>query len=252
MSSKMNKKETKKVKDETPPVKAVKETKKEVKKPVAKKPEPVKESSESEEPEEESDDEGDDEGDESDEGVDNESDSEVLPVIEKKKETFSDLLTKLEDSRLSMKKKQKEINELKLQIKSKEKEYNDFERQCNSILKLLTKSHSDEVNKARKEKPKRKGNVNGGFNKEHPVPEVLISFLGLAENACMSRPKVMSALNNKFTQLGLKNGQNTTLDKSTVKALKLNKEEDGRVIKFTEFQSFLASFYPKKVIDVSL
>ncbi len=196
-----------------------------------------------------------DEGDEGDEGDETEVDSpeeESQVVVEKKKETFVDLVNKLEATRINMKNTQKEINNLKLLVKTKEKEYNDFEKQCNNVLKLLTKSHTDEVNKVRKERPKRKGNVNGGFNKEHPVPEILINFLGLPEGTCLSRPKVMSALNNKFTQLGLKNGQNTTLDKATSKALKLNKEDECRVIKFTEFQSFLASFYPKKVVDVKL
>jgi hypothetical protein len=56
----------------------------------------------------------------------------------------------------------------------------------------------------------------------------------------------MSALNNKFCELKLKNGQITKLDKDTAKALGLGKEDDGKEIKFTEFQSFLASFYPKK------
>ena len=33
---------------------------------------------------------------------------------------------------------------------------------------------------------------------------------------------------------------------ATAKALGLGKEGDGKVIKFTEFQSFLKTFYPKK------
>ena len=61
----------------------------------------------------------------------------------------------------------------------------------------------------RKEKKKRKGNSNSGFNKEVLVPEILANFLNLPSETCMSRPKVMSALNNKFTELNLKNGQNT-------------------------------------------
>jgi hypothetical protein len=197
-----------------------------------------------------------DEGDEGDEGDDEVDDvesqiSEEQVVKDKKKETFTELINKLETTRVNMKNTQKTINELKQQVKLKEREYNEFERQCNSVLKLLTKSHTDEVNKVRKERPKRKGNVNGGFNKEQPVPEILISFLGLAPGTCLSRPKVMSALNNKFSQLGLKKGQLTTLDKPTSKALKLSKEDECREIKFTEFQSFLASFYPKKG-DVTL
>ncbi len=164
----------------------------------------------------------------------------------KPKESFEELSKKLETLRADMKSVDKEISELEKTLKAKEKSRNDFERQVNGILKQLSKTHSDEVNKARKEKPKRKGNVNGGFNKEQPVPEVLVNFLGLPEGTCMARPKVMSALNNKFSELKLKNGQLTTLDKATAKALGLGKEGDGKEIKFTEFQSFLASFYPKK------
>lgn len=178
---------------------------------------------------------------------DNETDDkDIKPKEKKSKESFDELTKKLETLRTDIKDVNKEISELEKQLKTKEKARNEFERQVNGILKVLGKTHTDEVNKARKEKPKRKGNVNGGFNKESPVPELLVKFLGLADGICMARPKVMSALNNKFSELGLKNGQLTTLDKSTSKALGLGKEGDGKVIKFTEFQSFLAGFYPKK------
>jgi len=186
--------------------------------------------------------------------VDSESDSSDSgdEAVEKKtkekktKESFEELTKKLEALRSDIKDVNKEISELEKQLKSREKVRNDYERQCNAIVKVLSKTHTDEVNKAIKSKPKRKGNVNGGFNKEQPVPEVLAKFLGLDEGASMARPKVMSALNNKFTELKLKDGQNTTLDKATAKALGLGKEGDGKVIKFTEFQSFLKTFYPKK------
>ena len=190
-----------------------------------------------------------------DEEVDSESESSSESedeAVEKKtkekktKESFEELTKKLEGLRSDIKDVNKEISELEKQLKSREKVRNDYERQCNAIVKVLSKTHTDEVNKAIKSKPKRKGNVNGGFNKEQPVPEVLARFLGLEEGASMARPKVMSALNNKFTELKLKDGQNTTLDKATAKALGLGKEGDGKVIKFTEFQSFLKTFYPKK------
>lgn len=108
------------------------------------------------------------------------------------------------------------------------------------------KTHKDEVTKAVKAKPKRKGNVNGGFNKETQVPSVLCKFLGFPEETCMTRPKVVSAFHNKLSELKLKNGQNATLDKPTIKALGLGKEYEGKEIKFTQFQSLIASFYPKK------
>lgn len=191
-----------------------------------------------------------------DEKVDSESESESDDsedeTVEKKtkekktKESFEELTKKLEALRSDIKDVNKEISEHEKQLKSREKVRNDYERQCNAIVKVLSKTHTDEVNKAIKSKPKRKGNVNGGFNREQPVPEVLAKFLGLSDDVNMARPKVMSALNNKFTELKLKDGQNTTLDKATAKALGLGKEGDGKVIKFTEFQSFLKTFYPKK------
>jgi hypothetical protein len=188
-----------------------------------------------------------DEVDSDSESSDSEDEAVEKKTKEKKtKESFEELTKKLEALRGDIKDVNKEISELEKQLKSREKVRNDYERQCNAIVKVLSKTHTDEVNKAIKSKPKRKGNVNGGFNKEQPVPEVLARFLGLEEGASMARPKVMSALNNKFTELKLKDGQNTTLDKATAKALGLGKEGDGKVIKFTEFQSFLKTFYPKK------
>jgi len=189
----------------------------------------------------------DEEVDSDSESSDSEDEAVEKKTKEKKtKESFEELTKKLEALRSDIKDVNKEISELEKQLKSREKVRNDYERQCNAIVKVLSKTHTDEVNKAIKSKPKRKGNVNGGFNKEQPVPEVLSKFLGLEDGITMARPKVMSALNNKFTELKLKDGQNTTLDKATAKALGLGKEGDGKVIKFTEFQSFLKTFYPKK------
>lgn len=193
----------------------------------------------------------DDSEDESEDEVDA-ADSKGKKKEKKQKESFENLTKRIDIHRTEMKTIDKEISELEKTLKIKEKERNEHERQLNSAIKLLSKTHSDEVTKALKERPKRKGNVNGGFNKEQPVPEVLRSFLGLADGAAMARPKVMSALNNKFTELKLKDGQNTTLDKSTAKALGLGKTGEGKVIKFTEFQTFLASFYPKAETEVNI
>ena len=74
---------------------------------------------------------------------------------------------------------------------------------------------------------------------------LLISFIELSENALMPRLKVMDELDVKFKKLGLNNGKNITIDKATSQALDLNNEE--KVIKFTEFQTFVDSFYPSKV-----
>lgn len=194
-----------------------------------------------------------DDGEEEDSDSESESESEEEDETSKKikekkaKESFNELCEKMEIVRSELKGKNKEISEITKELKSKEKEKNDLERQLSNILKILSKTHIDEINKVKKDKPKRKGNVNGGFNKEHLIPEKLGKFLGIAPDVMMARPKVTSALHNKFTELKLKQGQNTTLDEATVKKLGLDKEYIGKIIKFTEFQKFLASFYPKKV-----
>jgi hypothetical protein len=188
-----------------------------------------------------------------DEESETESESDVEEVEaesktkdKKQKETFEELVTKLETIQSKIKPIEKEIKDLEKEIFNKQKLKRELDRQQTNIFKILLKTHKDEVNKAIKSKPKRKGNVNGGFNKEQPVPATLCAFLEIPNDSCMARPKVMSALNNKFTALGLKKGQITKIDKNAAKALQLGKEYYGREIKFTEFQSFLASFYAKK------
>ena len=164
----------------------------------------------------------------------------------KHKESFESLTKRIDNSRNNIKLINKEINELEKILKLKQKERNDYVRQLNNTLKLIGKTHLDEVTKARKEKRKRKGNINGGFNKEQPAPEILRNFLGLSEDAAIPRPKVMHELHVKFKDLGLKDGQIITIDKATSEELNL-KYSEGKVIKFTEFQTFLASFYPTPV-----
>ena len=165
----------------------------------------------------------------------------------KLKESFSELSNKLDILQLNIKTSDKEISEIEKTLKSKEKIRNDFERHRNALLKLLAKTHADEVIKARKEKPKRKGNVNGGFCKEQPVPDVLVKFLELKEGeTCLARHQVMSKLSNKFAQMGLKKGQLTTLDEKVVKELGLPSSNINRVIEFGKFQTFLKGFYPTK------
>jgi hypothetical protein len=169
--------------------------------------------------------------------------------VKKVKESFEELTKKLEILQGNMKEIEKEIKDLQKQTEIKEKLRRDYERQVSSIGKILLKTHKDELTKAVKDsKSKRKGNINGGFNKETPVPTILCKFLNLPEETCMSRPKVFGALNNKLTNLGLRNGQNITIDKATAKALNLGEEYYNKQIKFTEVQSFLKSFYPEKEI----
>jgi hypothetical protein len=177
-----------------------------------------------------------------------EDDNQDKKLKDKKlKESFDELTKRLDILQISIKAVDKDISEIEKSLKNKEKERNDLERQRNAILKVLSKTHNDEVTKARKEKPKRKGNVNGGFCKEQPVPEILIKFLGLKDGeTSLKRPQVMSKLSNKFSEMGLKKGQDTTLNKDVVKELNLDKSYVDKVIKFGGFQTFLAEFYHSK------
>lgn len=183
----------------------------------------------------------------SDKESNSEDESEQKKPKEKKvKELFEDLMNELNEIQENIKLIDKDINEYDKNLKIKKKLRYENERKRNIILKKIPKSHNDSIIKTRKEKPKRKGNVNGGFCKDQPVPKILIKFIGLEEGITMKRPQVMSALSNKLISLGLKQGQNTILDKQAVKLLELDSSYIGKIIKFGEFQTFLKGFYPIK------
>lgn len=196
------------------------------------------------------------ESDSSSESSSESEDEQDKKIKEKKlKESFSELTNRLDVIQSSIKSVDKEIGDIEKSLKTKNKDRNDLERQRNLILKVLSKTHNDEVSKARKEKTKRKGSSNSGFNKEKPVPEILIKFLDLEEGSCLARPQVMKKLNNKLVELGLKNGPDTVLSKEVIKELNLDKSYIDKVITFGGFQTFLATFYQndkdKNIVTVS-
>ena len=186
--------------------------------------------------EEDSDEDDEDEDDDEEEG----DEKKMKEKKSKEKKSFAELATEFEKISDDIKTVETEIREAEKEMKAKEKRKLDLERQRGKIFAQFHKSHDDDVKKALKEKPKRKGNKDGGFNKELPVPPKLIKFLGLEAGVMMSRPRVMSAINDKFKSEGLKQGQTTTLD---AKNATLLGKEKGRVIEFTGFQSFLKEFY---------
>ena len=173
---------------------------------------------------------------------DNEDNVKIVNVSKDKKlkKTWQEVAIEWDKIALDIKEIETKHKELQESLHKNEKIRNDLERQRNRLYNVLSKSHDDEIKRVKKEKPKRKGNKEGGFNKETPVPPKLIKYLGLEEGTELSRPKVMSLLNDKFKQDGLKKGQITTLDKNTAKSLG---KDENREIKFTGFQSFLKEFY---------
>jgi len=160
----------------------------------------------------------------------------------KAKKLWPELMTDLNKLLDDSKENEKEYKELSEKMRANEKLKNDLARQRNKLFIVFSKAHDDEIKKVIKNRPKRKGSKDSGFNKEQEVPIEFVTYLGLQQGIKMARPKVMSALNQKFKDDGLKNGQTTTLDKKTAKLLGV---ESGRVIEFTEFQTFLKEIYDR-------
>lgn len=189
--------------------------------------------------------------DEVDETVDEENDNVEEDVVDPETKTvltfekvYEDILsirkdislieTSKSEAKLTYEKTKKELTS---ELKKKKSEEN-------KLLANLLKFHKKEITVAKREKKRRRNGANtGGFNKETEVPENLRRFLELEAGTKLARPKVMSLLNQKFIDLGLKKGQDVILDKKTAKKFGL---KEDHVIGFTQFQRFIADQYPKE------
>jgi hypothetical protein len=168
----------------------------------------------------------------------------------KEKPTFKQVIDELDRLQLEEKKILLELTDLNKKVKALETQKASNDRLVNKQVALLPKAHEEAVNKARKEKKKRTNSSRSGILKPHPVPQVLVNFIGLKEGTELERPKVMGLLSNKFKELGLKKGQDTILDKKTAKIFGY---EEGHVIGFKEFQTFLKGIYDSaKTNEVAL
>ena len=163
-------------------------------------------------------------------------------------ETFESIFSKITDLRTDILKTETKKNTLIKEHEISLKEYLDkikkFKSEEKKLYEKIPKIHKTELAKASKEKRKRNKENKGGFNKEAPVPEVLREFLGLEKDVLLSRPSVMSKVNDKFKELGLKDGQKTILDKKTAKRFGL---KSGHVIPFEGMQTFLKDQYSTQV-----
>jgi hypothetical protein len=177
---------------------------------------------------------------------DNESDSddEEAKVVIKTKKVKQSSVELSNDKNELLKKMEgvnKVIEEALIQLTKAHKERVQLQKQFEKIEKLHVKVNSDDLEKCKKEKPKRKGT--GGF-KQESVPETLRKFLDLPDDAVYARPTLNGLLNNKLKLLNLKKGREAHLDKPTCKALGLDVDE--KIIKFEQFMGFINSFYPPK------
>ena len=177
--------------------------------------------------------------------------NEELSKIEKKKKdkpkklSYTEIITELssnEDKILEIESKIKEHDTI---LQTLQREQTLIRKSSLRLFKQIDKAHNEDLIKVRKEKKKRNVTEDSGILKNKPIPAILINFLELPEHTELPRTKIMSLLSNKFTALGLRDGQNIILDKQT--ATLFNKEENY-VIKFKYFQTFLKEIYDK--IDV--
>jgi hypothetical protein len=250
MSSKIKSKDTKvntTMNKDTKVEKATKKTK-EVK------VEEVEEDDDDDEYTEEDDDEDEDEEDEDDEDENDEGDNEDNLNSEEKNElkdikdkrdkkekpTFDQLMKDIESNRTKVQANNVIIEKLLKDIKAAEKENQTLDKQNGKMFALLPKAHEESVNKARKEKKKRTNTSRKGILEPLPVPPIFAKFLDVKETDLIDRTKIMSLLSNKFKELGLKQGQKTILDKKTAKIFGL---EEGHIIEFKQFHSFISSIY---------
>ena len=189
-----------------------------------------------------------------DDSASDDDESEEKPAKEKKnKESFESIHKKQEENITKKKALHKKMVEHELEGKKMQRDMNELEREGSKLHKLSLTAYQDGVNRARKERPKRTGNPNGGFNAPKPVPEVLRNYLGLSDDTMLALPQLMSRMNNKLSSTGQKEGQTAILTEKTLKALGLPHTEPLS-IKFTEMMKFLSKFYPpkKETVEVTV
>lgn len=196
---------------------------------------------------------GDESADESgDESADDSADDKPKEKEKKAKESFEEIVKRLEELVAKKKVVHKKIVDNEAEHKSLQREDNEILRELSKLSPLLTKAHTDKIARVHKEKKSnRKGNVNGGFNALKPVPEVFRKYLELPDDAQLKLPQLMSRFNNKLSSTGQKDGQTAILTVKTLKTLGLP-DTEPRSVKFTEMMHFLAGFYPKKEIKVEV
>jgi hypothetical protein len=142
------------------------------------------------------------------------------------------------------------IEKIDNNISDKIKDFNDYLKNVNKTKKDIMKDLRkdllllDKIYKKNLAKiPKKRKNNNKGFNIVENIPKEIKEYCGdliPIEITQASRPFVISALHKAFKRDGLKIGRDTILDKKSAKILK---REEGCLIKFNEYQKFLAYYY---------
>lgn len=128
-----------------------------------------------------------------------------------------------------------EIFDKTKKIKSEKKKLN---RSISNLDKKLTNIIEKEKLQATKEKRKRKGPNNGGFNKKSQVPKTLRVYLNLEEDKLTTRPELIHLFNEKIKKDGFRDGKKIILKNK--KVAKLFGKKKNYVIEFSKLQTFIA------------
>ena len=176
--------------------------------------------------------------------LDESDDDDVVEVTEtkqtKQKETVLDLVSKLALLETENSSLLEDIDNFLKQVKDLKQKLKKNSNEKKKILTKLPKMYEKELSKASKKKRK-KQNTQSGILAPKPVPSPLINYLGLDEDAVLTRPAVIGKLHAKFKEKGLSTGHDTVLDKEAAKILG---GEDGQVINMlTNFQKFVKNIY---------
>lgn len=143
------------------------------------------------------------------------------------------------------------LDKLDNNINDKIKEFNEYIKNINKTKKEIIKELKKDLifinklykkNSLKNKRVKKRDNIKG-FNIVETIPKEIKDYCGdiiPKEIIQASRPYVISSLHKAFKRDGLKIGRDTILDK---KASRILKREDGYIIKFQDYQKFLASYY---------
>lgn len=138
-----------------------------------------------------------------------------------------------------------ELKDLKLNyddnVKLIQKKKNKIYKELNNLSKKICVAYNKDISMAKKEKRKRKVPVSGGIMKVIKVPKVICKYTGIDDDISMSRPQIITLLNDKFKKDGFRNGQEIHLNKKIAKLFgkKVGKNKKF-IIGFSEFQKFLS------------
>lgn len=177
----------------------------------------------------------------------------------KQKDTYKEIHTKMKELNCKRTDNNKQQFTLYEALTKLSKESKLVDKELDKLQEQLDKIYSEDVLKASKTKPKRKGN--SGF-KPQQLPNYLYNYL--KDNGQIKEDEhelignqVHKKLNNIFKEMNLRKGKLVYLDEKTCTDLHIDKdlcnklnlyEDDKVVIKFTVFPKFVSELIKRNTV----